>query len=206
MSDEINTEDLELQVDELAVLKQRARLMGITFSPNIGLAALKAKVNEKMNEEDKPAEKAEPSVNPLGETPVDPDKPETPAQIRKRIQKKALKLVRCRITNLDPKKKDLPGEIITVANEYLGTVRKFVPFGEQTDDGYHLPQCLFDLLQERKFLNIRTVKGPNGTPMVKHEYVREFALEVLPPLTQAELDKLAAAQAAAGLFSTADQP
>lgn len=204
MSDEINTEDQVSEADQLAILKSRARLMGITFSPNIGVAALKAKIEDKLAEGEKKPEPAE--VNPLGDAPIDPDVPETPIQIRKRLQKEAMKLVRCRITNLDPKKKDLPGEIITVANEYLGTVRKFVPFGEQTDDGYHLPYCLYKFLLGRKFLNIRILKAPNGTPVVKHEYVREFAIEVLPPLTQQELDKLAAAQAAAGLFSTADQP
>ena len=44
--------------------------------------------------------------------------------------------------DLDPKKKDLPGEVVTFANEYLGTVRVFVPFGEQTEDGWHIRSYL----------------------------------------------------------------
>ena len=113
-------------------------------------------------------------------------------------QKEKMKLVRLRITNLDPKKKDLPGEILTVGNEYLGTVRKFVPFGEATDNGYHVPYCLYELMRDRKFLSIKTRKGPKGQTIVEQQMVREFALEILPPLTEAELARLSAAQLSAG--------
>lgn len=207
MSDETtNTEDLAEQApaDELTVLKNRARLMGITYSPNIGVAALKAKIDAKLAETDEGSNIDPEAPNPLETDPPAPPKEETVQEIRARLRRDEMRLIRCRITNLDPKKKDLPGEIYTIANEYLGTVRKFIPFGEQTDEGYHIPFCLFKMLRDRKFLHIRTIKGPNGTPAVKHEYVREFAIEELPPLTQAELDKLAATQAAAGLFSSND--
>ena len=113
-----------------------------------------------------------------------------------------MKLVRVRITNMDPKKKDIPGEIITVANEYLGTVSKYIPFGEVTDNGYHIPQCLFTELESRRFLNIRVIKDARtGTNRVETNNAREFALEVLPPLTKDELKDLAIAQAAAGTFN-----
>ena len=106
-------------------------------------------------------------------------------------------LVRVRITNLDPKKKDLPGEIITVANQYIGTVRKYVPFGEVTDNGYHVPQCIFKVLDSRRFLNIRTIRdAKSGRIRVETNYAKEFALEVLPQLTNEELNQLAANQAA----------
>lgn len=113
---------------------------------------------------------------------------------------KQMRQVRVRVTNMDPKKKDLPGEIWTVANEYLGTVRKFVPYGEQTDDGFHIPYCLYRLLDSKRFLHIRDVKD-RTTGIVRQDKVwaKEFSLDVLPTLTQGELDRLAAAQAAAGL-------
>ena len=105
-----------------------------------------------------------------------------------------------RITNLDPKKKDLPGEVFTVANEHLGTVRKFVPYGEVTDNGYHVPYCIYKALKARKFLNIRTFKDRQNQNQIKVEqsWAQEFALEVLPTLTPDEIKKLAAAQSAAG--------
>ena len=198
------TDELEgvQKPDELGMLKQRARMMGITFSNNISVETLKAKIQEKMDGKSDDA----PKIDELGDdnppTLQDPEAP-VPAPketLRQKVKREGMKLVRCRIMNLDPKKKDLPGEIFTVANEYLGTVRKFIPFGEVTENGYHVPQCIFDMMKGRKFLNIRTYKDRrnNNQIRVEQNWAPEFALEVLPPLTKEELGKLAAAQAAAG--------
>ena len=191
--------------DELNMLKQRARMMGITFSNNIGLDALKEKIRihqegGNQNDEDKTDELGD-GVNIVPPALQDPSQParKKPLNLRQQIIQDNMRLVRLRITCLDPKKKDLPGEFLTVANEYLGTVRKFIPFGEVTDDGYHVPYCLYKMLEARKFLNIRTFKDRRtGTVRVESGYVKEFALEVLDPLTPAELAKLATAQKAAG--------
>lgn len=190
MSDENET----VEPSEIDLLKDRARIMGIVFSNNIGIDSLRKKIENKMNGE--PEVKETPVVNPLV--------PEVTAKVkmmtfREGIIAQAMKLVRVRITNMDPKKKDLPGEIFTVANEFIGNVCKYVPYGEQSDDGYHVPQCIYDQLDDRKFLNIRTVKDQKtGAPKVSTAWSKEFALEILPQLTRAELDKLAAAQKAAG--------
>jgi hypothetical protein len=184
------------QPNELDMLKERARFMGITFSNHIGIEALKNKIESKMNGEPETTEQQS-GVNPLV--------PEVSAKVkmmtmREQLLAQAMKLVRVRITNMDPKKKDLPGEIITVANEYIGNVRKYIPYGEQSDDGYHVPQCIYDLLESRKFLNIRTIKDQKtGMNKVHTSWSKEFALEVLPQLTRKELDKLAAAQKAASI-------
>ena len=197
---EAGTDDL--QVDQLALLKQRATVMGISYSNNISLETLKKRIQEKMDgvEAAKPElEKPVQVVNPLtGQKP----KARTPS-LRQHMHDTQMKLVRLRITNLDPKKKDLHGEIVTVANEYLGTVKKFVPYGEVTDDGFHVPYCIYRELDSRKFLNIRTVRNrKEGTTKVESNWAKEFSLDVLPQLTQEELNRLAAAQAAAG--STSD--
>jgi hypothetical protein len=150
------------------------------------------------------AAESQPQRNPLAETsPVAESKPAKKKTLRQQIQAEQLRLVRIRITNMDPKKGDLPGEVITVANEFLGTIRKFVPFGEATDGGYHVPYCIYNVLKKRQFLHIRTRKGPNNTPIVEQNMVREFAIEVLPDLTPAELAKLAATQAASGSLNGA---
>lgn len=180
--------------DELTVLKQRAKLMNISFSNNISLEKLRQKIADAQEGKASEPEQEEPEVNPLEDTKKAPVK-ETEAQMRQRIRLEQTRLIRVRIQNLDPKKKDLPGEIITVANEYMGTIRKFVPFGEATDNGYHIPYCIYEFLKNRKFLNIRvSQKGKK----IEQAWVREFAIEELPPLTQEDLDKLAAAQTAAG--------
>lgn len=198
------TDELEgvQKPDELGMLKQRARMMGITFSNNISVETLKAKIQEKMDGKSDDT----PKVDELGDdNPPTLQDPEVPAPapketLRQKVKREGMKLVRCRIMNLDPKKKDLPGEIFTVANEYIGTVRKFIPFGEVTENGYHVPQCIFDMMKGRKFLNIRTYKDRrnNNQIRVEQNWAPEFALEVLPPLTKEEIAKLAAAQAAAG--------
>lgn len=178
---------------ELEVLKQRATLMNIKFSNNISVEKLREKI-EAAQVKDEPEVK-ESAVNPLGEKQEAGVKKMTLGQ---KIRAEQTRLIRVRIQNLDPKKKDLPGEIITVANEYMGTVRKFVPFGEVTDNGYHIPYCIYEFLKERKFINITTRKGKNGLPDIRATEAREFSIEVLPPLTEAELAQLAQAQIAAG--------
>lgn len=178
---------------ELEVLKQRATLMNIKFSNNISVEKLREKI-EAAQAKDEPEVK-ESAANPLGEKQEAGVKKMTLGQ---KIRAEQTRLIRVRIQNLDPKKKDLPGEIITVANEYMGTVRKFVPFGEVTDNGYHIPYCIYEFLKERKFINITTRKGKNGLPDIRATEAREFSIEVLPPLTEAELAQLAQAQIAAG--------
>ena len=199
----LNPNAVAQAVDELTFLKERAKVMGIPFSNNISLETLRKRVADKMEEKDEA-----PEVNALTGDPeiaqamaVKPlNQQDNAIALRKLVYAKQMRLVRVRITNMDPKKKDLPGEIWTVANEYLGTVRKFVPYGEQTDDGFHIPYCLYRLLDSKRFLHIRDVKD-RTTGIVRQDKVwaKEFSLDVLPTLTQAELDRLAAAQAAAGL-------
>ena len=181
--------------DELTMLKQRASMMGIQFSNNIGLETLRKKIEDKM--EGRADSDAAPQINPLaGETTAQPVKRKT---LRQKLYDEQMKLVRIRVTNLDPKKKDLPGEVITVANEHLGTVRKFVPFGEVTDDGYHVPYCIYRFMEKRKFLNIHIVKDRRtGVERVESNWVKEFALEVLPQLTPQQIANLKTAQIAAG--------
>ena len=185
------------QPSELDMLKSRAKLMGIPFSNNIGLDALKTKIEEhKQASEAKTQTQAPAQIDE--QQPENQTKKTKTLSLRAHLQKEKMKLVRLRITNLDPKKKDLPGEILTTGNEYLGTVRKFVPFGEATDNGYHVPYCLYEMMRDRKFLSIKTRKGPKGQTIVEQQMVREFALEILPPLTEAELARLSAAQLSAG--------
>ena len=193
------------QVDELTMLKQRATLMGVKFSNNIGLDALMKKIEdhqsgEAASEEDAAAPVAA-VVNPLvqAEGAAEAEAPVAkPKILRQMLMEEQMKLVRIRVQNLDPKKKDMPGEVFTVANEYIGTVRKYVPYGEATDGGYHVPFCIYQMLKDRKFLNIRTGKDRRGQVKVEQGWAREFSIEVLEPLTTQELHTLAQAQIAAG--------
>lgn len=202
-SDTLN-EDLggDTQLDELALLKQRADTLGIGYSPRIGVDALREKIERKL---------AEPAGNAAGAAAApasgaeldenNPDMPEAQrkAMMRRRIREEGLKLVRVRISCLNPNKNALQGEIFTVANKYLGIVKKFIPYGEASEGGYHLPHVLYEEIKSRRFLDIKTHRDKRtGKIIITQRWVPEFAIEVLPQLTQKELDQLAAAQAAAG--------
>jgi hypothetical protein len=195
---ELLQDPAENQPTELQLLKERAKLMGIVFSNNISVDTLKAKIAEKMGESDDPAPIPANEVqkaNPL----AGQDKPVKRKSLRQHLHDENMRLVRVRIQCLDPKKANLPGELLTVANEHLGNVRKFVPYGEATEGGYHLPYILYKTLDARKFLNIRTVKDKKtGVTRPVTSWNKEFAIDVLPPLTEAELKQLATAQMAAG--------
>jgi hypothetical protein len=216
MADEQQTPpNLAPQPSELELLKQRAKLMGIEHSNNISVETLRQKIEAKLKGESEQETPATPPVptpsepNPFAMAARDEadtiekvlavEEPVRQLSLREWIIQEQMKLVRVRITNLDPKKKDLPGEIITVANEHLGTVRKFVPFGEATENGYHIPMCIYNFLKSRKFTHVQTKRGQNTHQIiVTNRDVAEFSLEVLEPLTREEIRELATAQLAAG--------
>lgn len=219
--------------DERAALRERAKLLGITHSPNISNALLRDRISAKLNDTPDPGEPGvtdlASSEDPYGK-PDDDDSPAVmddvaPEQIAQRLQASAsnvktvngskpltkkqqiqaerekqwaeqLRLVRVKIACLNPSKKELKGEIISVSNKFLGTVKKFVPFGEVTDNGYHIPFVIYTELLGRQFQHI-TVEKKNGTSLPKHQLVREFAIELLPDLTPDQLANLARTQAVA---------
>lgn len=180
------------------VLMQKARTMGISFSNNITEDALAEKINAKLEGSSVAQATEKSELNPLAGDQLGAI-PAAKKTLRQRIWDEQMALVRVRVTNMDPKKKELRGEIMTVANEYLGNIRKFVPFGEDTDEGYHIPKCLLTMMQERRFLQIREVRDrKSGVTRPETSWVREFSIEILDPLTKEELKQLATAQIAAG--------
>lgn len=176
------------ETQELELLKQRADILGIPYRSNTTLETLKTRINEAV---------AKGTKGTPGTDPDDASAPETAQQMRDRLQGEALVLVRCRIHNLHPEKRDLPGEIITVANRYIGTISKFIPFGEASENGYHIPKVIYDDLISRRFQHISLKKGTSGHDEVVRRMVPEYNVEVLPNLTVAELDELKLKQAAA---------
>lgn len=186
--------------DELIQLKERADQLGIQYKPNIGIEALRAKVATSLSGDGKPETDEDTMLmsakSNSSKVSAKPE-PETVQQFRDRVIKEATALVRCRITCLDPAKAHSKGEVITVGNKYTGAVSKFVSFGEDTDLGYHIPKIIYDELKQRKFNSIRSEKGANGVYHPVQRLVNAFAIEVLDPLTPAELERLARTQAAA---------
>ncbi len=185
-------------INELASLKQRADLMGLKYSTNIGVDALRNKINAKLA----PSKEVEPDVE---EQEAKPQKlvkavktaAEIKAQHRHDMVMEQTKLIRVQITNMNPTKRDQEGEIVTVANRFVGTIRKYVPWGEKTDGGYHIPLIIYNMLLERKYLSVSVKKNRSGLETVTQRWMPEFAMVVMPQLTQKELRVLAVAQASA---------
>jgi len=186
--EETNDPEIVDPATQLNLLKQRADILGIGYSPRIGLDSLQRKIDAKLNADSEMKKVAGATLTPQ----------QRKSKVRKEMRETQLKLVRLRITNLNPGKKDLSGEIFTIANKYLGTIRKYIPYGEVTENGYHVPQIIYQQMKDRKFLNVKTkTNSRNGQINVETRWVNEFALEVLPQLTEKELQKLANAQAMA---------
>lgn len=193
MSDETN----ETQPDELTLLKARADQMGIPYKGNIGIETLKGKIEAEMSGKASVSEpEEESSKDEEGKAPRKPTEAERQQEVRDRLTREKMKLVRVRISNLNPAKNDLHGEIITVRNKFIGTVRRMIPFGEATDGGYHIEQIIYDDLKSRRFQQIRT-KRVNGQIQHEARLVPEYSIEVMEPLTEKEREDLAHRQQAA---------
>jgi hypothetical protein len=179
---------IEAEFDELATLKARADMMGIKYHPNTGIDKLRAKVN-----------------NAIANDTEEEDKSSTPANNNYLTEKQfreeefklrksnAGKLVRIRVTCMNPSKKEWDGEIISVGSAKMGTFKKFVKFN--TDDGWHVPFIIYEYMKERKCSIFHTITDAKGQKIRKAKLVNEFNIEVLPPLTPVELKALAQQQA-----------
>lgn len=178
--------------DELSTLKARADQLGISYHPSIGLAKLREKVNaaiegtqvEPDEQEDAPVQAKSAAA-----------RQETEAEIRTRMRQEQLALVRIRLTCMNPQKSEWEGEVFTVGNALVGSITKYVPFN--AEDGWHVPQILLDTLQDRHCQIFTSVKAKNGVDVRQGKLIKEFAIEILPPLTQRELKDLAQRQAMA---------
>jgi len=179
------------QPDELSLLKDRAKKMGIKFHPSIGLEKLRDKVNRVINSQEASTQITEEADTPV----VKAVKPETKAQREARMRKEASKLVRVKINCMNPNKTEYEGEIFTVSNSIVGTFKKYVSYNNE--EGWHIPQIILKHLQERKCQVFYTVKGPRGEKVRKGKLISEFAIEIMPPLTTQELKELAQRQAMA---------
>ena len=173
-----------LQQDELATLKARADLLGLSYHPSIGVEKLREKLLAALEPEETKAE-----GTGIGAAA------ETEAQKRLRLQAEATKLVRIRVTCMNPAKKEWEGEILTVGNANVGTLKKYIPFN--ADEGWHVPNIMYEALKERQCQVFVSTKTKNGVTMRQGKLIKEFAIEVLPPLTEEELKDLAQRQAMA---------
>jgi hypothetical protein len=123
----------EKTLDEL---KDIADGLGLKYHPTISAAKLADKIEEFASEPE--------------EAPVAPAQKKTPKEIRQG----ATKLVRVRVTCMNPAKRDWDGEIFMVGNRHTGTLRKYVPYGVD----WHVPQMILDMIKARQCQVFQSVK------------------------------------------------
>lgn len=168
-----DTTEVYEEKDELTLLKERADLMGIKYHPSIGLEKLREKVNE--------------SLKPTKPVPVE----KTAMQKKMEQVKAANRLVRIRVTCMDPNKKGWKGDFFTVMNSTFGTIKKYVPFNVE----WHVPIVILKQIKRKKRQEFYEVPGKFGLKIKRARMVPMFAVEELPPLTTDELKELARRQA-----------
>jgi hypothetical protein len=185
MSEENSVEDDLVTPDEMASLKEKADRLGVTYHPSIGLDKLRVKVRAAMDGEPVAAEELAKEEVPE----------ETLGQRRFRKRKEASELIRVRVSCMNPAKKEWEGELFTAGNMLVGTFTKFVPFNTDAEDGWHVPRVIYNQLVQRKCQIFVAAKDVRGNKIRQGKQIKEFAVEVLPPLTAKELSELARRQA-----------
>jgi len=139
----------DLTQDELVTLKARADQLGVKYHPSIGIEKLREKVAEAMG-----------GTTPATDEPAG-EVVETEGQRRKRLKNEASKLVRIRVTCMNPAKREWSGEIFTVGNSMVGSFKKFIPFN--ADEGWHVPHIMYEALKARECQVFVSGKSKNGT-------------------------------------------
>lgn len=198
---------------EHTALKIKARAMGLKFGPRLSEPKLQKLVDDYIRDTtstqpETPVEEAPEGPKPAVIAPPPPPKA-TPkfkpsdvmsaAEFKvKQTQQNRLnagRLVRIRLTCMNPQKKNWTGEIVSVGSAAVGTYKKFVPFN--SEEPYHVPHIIYQHLKERQCRIGTVIKLPNGREVNRNKLINEFAIEVLPPLTKQELTDLAQRQAMA---------
>ena len=108
----------------------------------------------------------------------------------------AMKLIRVIVRPNDPLKLDANGEIFTFGNSVVNrgkSVRKYVPFNN--DEGWHIPNIIFKNIKAAECQIFKKVTR-NGQDTMESTTIKAYNVEVLPSLTQAEIDKIAVKQKA----------
>lgn len=186
LDQEEEEQDLK-QPSRLESLKAKADKLGIKYKSNISETALAKKIDSVLSDEST----AKDESDEVDESEQDDEEEEAPkpkkldkASERKRSQK----LVRVIVRPLDPRRTQLDGELVMTGNSAIGTTGKFVPFNVEA--GFHIPEIIYNTLKDRTFTEFYTVQDKDGNEHTKSRQKKAFIIEVLDPLTEAEIQEI----------------
>ena len=156
--------------NELEALKKQASLLGISYGPNIGVDALREKVNEAL-------------VQPEQEPTFD----------RNAYNKEMTKLIRVRIVSKDPSDRDIKYQQFSFGNQVLGNSTYLIPLVPPASESWHLPQYVVNALRDIQFTTV-SYDDKNRRPIVVT--APKYDILELPQLTKEQLSALAYSQKA----------
>ena len=110
----------------------------------------------------------------------------------------ANKLIRVIVRSNNPLKRDHAGDIFTVGNKLLNggkSVKKYIPYNNE--DGWHIPNILYEHLMAAECQIFKKVTR-NNQEFMEPTNIKAFNVEVLPPLTEDEIEKLRVKQKSTG--------
>jgi len=193
---------------ELKTLRERAKLMGLKHHHKAGLEKMRILVNNALEaaENPKPSDDIAEAKEELKSAKTTVEMPLTNKQRRQRAAKAipikdvgkmtnkeaASRLVRIRVNCMNPDKTEWEGQIFSVGNSKY-SFKKYVPFNN--DEGWYVPNMIYQHLKERKCQIFRTQKDDRGNKTRVGTLIHEFAVELMDPLTPEELKALAQRQA-----------
>ena len=108
----------------------------------------------------------------------------------------AMKLIRVIVRPNDPLKLESGGEIFTYGSNVINNgkaVKKYIPFNNE--EGWHIPNIIYQNIIATECQIFKKVTR-NGQDTMEAVKIKAYNVEVLPALTQAEIDKIAIKQKA----------
>ncbi len=197
-TNDLNSSDQTPLPDELTLLKARADQLGISYHPKIGVPKLKLKIDLKLNPEvakesipETPEDYAVPEATQKMNTLVK-NVVETARERTQRLKDASFRLIRIKVTCMNPAKTYLEGEIFTAGNSMIGSVKKFVPFNNVA--GWHVPFIIYEFMKERQCQIFTNHKDHRGNVTRRGKLINEFSIEVMDKLTLKEINTLKEAQ------------
>jgi hypothetical protein len=185
----------------LKEVRQRADALGVKYHHRANADTIEAIVTARILElegQDNPDEyAAETRLNDITVAkPPEYEPPMAESEFMKLRREQDFRLagalVRVRVQNMNPQKKEWRGEFISVGSAKLGTYKKFIPF---TSEPYHVPRIIYQELKDKKCSSFSNHTDDKGRVIRKSKQIPEYVIETLPQLTPEELAELTRKQA-----------
>jgi len=189
--------DIKDMTDE--EMHQELKDNGVTLHHKTGSGKLQSTLvavragTHKESEEAKPVENIE--IKATQPTKAALDAKENHQKMTK--QQRAMVLTRIVVSPNDPNMSSTPGLIFTVGSSSINNgrmIKKFVPFNNE--QGWHVPKIILDQIDGAEMQKFKEVTMPDGSKQVQPYLAKKFNVQILPPLTKEEMQKLADSQRA----------